>query len=155
VDLRGSVRGLVDNARTFGVGAAVRDLEYRALNKVLPLRIFKGMTAVLEDVDRSLFDAGGFVVRIARADELRAASAEPPWAEEMPLEFVDRALTRGDECVGIFDGGRLVSMGWYARRSTPVSPTLTLLFDPRWTYMYKGLASPPRAIAEKGSTASA
>jgi hypothetical protein len=129
---------LVDNARSFGVGAAFRELEYRALNKVLPLRIFKGMTAVVDDVDRSLFDTGGFAVRIAGADELRAASAKPEWAKEMPRSFVDQALARGDECVGIFDGDALVSMGWYSRVPTTVSESFMLHFDPAWTYMYKG-----------------
>jgi hypothetical protein len=138
VDLRASVRGLVDNARSFGVGAAFRDLEYRALNRVVPLRIFKGMTALLDDVDRTLFDCGGFAVRLAGADELRAAAATRPWAEEMAPAFVERALERGDECVGIFDGDALVSIGWYARRPTPVSASLVLHFDPAWTYMYKG-----------------
>jgi hypothetical protein len=138
VNIRGSVQGLVDNARSYGVGAAFRELEYRALNRVLPLRIFKGMTAVLDDVDRSLFDTGGFAVRIAGADELRAAAATPAWTEEMAPTFVERALERRDECVGIFDGGKLVSIGWYARTPTPISGTLTLCFDPAWTYMYKG-----------------
>ncbi|MGZ3437911.1 MAG: GNAT family N-acetyltransferase [Polyangia bacterium] len=138
MDIRGSVRGLVDNARSFGVGAAFRYLEYRALNKILPIRIFKGMTAVLEDVDRTLFDSGGFAVRIASGDELRAAAAEPEWAKEMPRAFVDQALARGDDCVGIFDGKKLVSIGWYSRTPTPISPSLTLHFDAAWTYMYKG-----------------
>ena len=134
----GSVRGLVDNARAFGIGAALRDLEYRALNKLVPIRIFKGMTVVLGDVDRTLFDHGGFAVRIASFDELRAAAAQPAWAEEMPLAFVDRAAARGDECVGIFDGDALVSIGWYSRTPTPLSGALVLHFDPAWTYMFKG-----------------
>lgn len=138
MDIRGFVGGVAQNARAFGVGAAVRDLEYRALNKILPLRILKGMTAVLDDVDRTLFDSGGFAVRIAGADELRAAAAQPAWTSEMSRAFVDHALDRGDECVGIFDGGALVSIGWYARIPTPISDSLVLHFDPAWTYMYKG-----------------
>ncbi|MDB4969842.1 MAG: Acetyltransferase family protein [Myxococcales bacterium] len=129
---------MAQNARSFGVKAALRELEYRALNKVLPIRILKGMTAVLDDVDRTLFDTGGFAVRVAGADELRAAAAEVDWAKEMPRSFVDHALGRGDECVGIFDGDALVSIGWYARSATSISDSLMLHFDPAWTYMYKG-----------------
>ena len=132
------MKGIYDNARSFGVGAAVRDLEYRAINHILDVRILKGMTAVMEDVDRSLFDTGGFAVRIGGADELRAAAATPTWAEEMSPTFVEQALGRGDECAAIFDGDKLVSIGWYARRPTPISPSLSLAFDPAWTYMYKG-----------------
>jgi hypothetical protein len=138
VDLLGSVRGVVDNARSFGVSGALRDLEYRAINKIVPLRILKVMTAVLDDVDRTLFDTGGFAVRIAGADELRAAAATRDWSTEMPPAFLDRAFARGDECVGIFDGDKLVSVGWYARTPTPVTDSLVLHFDPAWTYMYKG-----------------
>ncbi len=135
----GSVRGIYENARSFGVGAALRDLEYRAINKVLPLRILKGMTAVMADVDRRLFDTGGFTVRIASPAELRAAAPMRPWDVEMSPAFVERALARGDECVVIFDGDLLVSIGWYARGpTTPISDSLALAFDPAWTYMYKG-----------------
>ncbi|MCU1282484.1 MAG: Acetyltransferase family protein [bacterium] len=129
---------MVENARSFGVKAAFRDLEYRALNKLVPLRIFKGMTAVVDDVDRTLFDTGGFAVRIAGGDELRAAAAQPEWATEMPRSFVDHALERRDECAGIFDGDKLVSIGWYSRVPTTISDSLVLHFDPAWTYMYKG-----------------
>jgi hypothetical protein len=138
VNIRGSVRQLVDETRSFGGVAALRSLGYRALNKILPIRILLGMTAVLDDVDRTLFDTSGFAVRLAADDELRAAAGEPEWAAEMPRSFVDQALARGDECVGIFDGKRLVSIGWYARTPTPISPSLVLHFDAAWTYMYKG-----------------
>ena len=138
MNLLGAVRSLAGNARAFGLGAALRDLEYRAINKVVPLRIFKGMTAILDDVDRSLFETGGFAVRIAGFDELRAAAAQPAWSTELSPAFLDRAAARGDECVGIFDGDALVSMGWYARTPTPLSDSLVLHFDSAWTYMYKG-----------------
>ena len=143
VNLQQSVRDLVQNCRSFGVVPTFRDLEYRALNKVLPLRIFKGMTAVLDDVDRTLFDRAGFAVRIAGAAELRAATARPEWAGEMSRAFVDQALAKGDECVGIFDGDALTSIGWYARTPTPVTDSLSLRFDPSWTYMYKGFTLKP------------
>src|ERR1041385_4124983 len=106
VNIRGSVRQLVDETRSFGGVAALRSLGYRALNKILPIRILLGMTAVLDDVDRTLFDTSGFAVRLAADDELRAAAGEPEWAAEMPRSFVDQALARGDGCVGIFDGQR-------------------------------------------------
>src|SRR5438128_3428530 len=97
---------------------------------MLPIRILLGMTAMLDDVDRTLFDTGEFAVRVAAADELRAAAGDPGWAAEMPRSFVDRALARGDECAGIFDGKRLVSIGWYSRTPTPISSSLVLHFDP-------------------------
>jgi hypothetical protein len=102
------------------------------------------MTAVVDDVDRTLFDTGGFTVRLGTPAELRAAAATPAWNVEMSPAFVEKALARGDECVAIFDpaatdGDALCSIGWYARRPpTPISESLALAFDPAWTYMYKG-----------------
>src|SRR5258706_15130859 len=142
MDIRTSVQGVVENVRAFGMTAALRDLEYRALNKVVPVRIFKGMTAVIEAADPSLFDAGPFAIRMAGADELHAASARHEWAEELPRSFLDKALAKGDQCVGIFDGPRLGWMGWYARTPTLISKTLALHFDRAWTYMYKGYSLP-------------
>jgi hypothetical protein len=138
VKLRSSIQGIYGNARSFGVGAALNDLGYRAVRKVLPLRILKGMTAVMADVDRRLLDTGGFAVRTGSPAELRAAAATPAWSTEMSPAFVERALARGDECVAIFDGDALVSSGWYARGPTPITDSLTLTFAPEWVYMYKG-----------------
>jgi hypothetical protein len=56
----------------------------------------------------------------------------------MSVDFIDRALGRGDECFGIFDGQQLVSFGWYSNQPTQISDTLTLCFDRAWMYMYKG-----------------
>src|SRR5256885_4525514 len=61
--------------------------------------------------------------------------ALPIWAGEMSRAFVDQALAKGDECVGIFDGDMLTSIGWYARTPTPVTDSLSLRFDPSWTYI--------------------
>jgi len=142
MDIPASVQGVVDNVRAFGMNAALRDLEYRALNKVVPVRIFKGMTAILAQADATLFDPHGFEVRIAGAEELYAASAGRDWAEELPRAFLDKALAKGDQCVGIFDRERLVSIGWYAHSPTAILASLVLHFDPAWTYMYKGYSLP-------------
>jgi hypothetical protein len=57
----------------------------------------------------------------------------------MRERFVEEALSKGDECYGIFDGDRLASYGWYSFRPTRIDPPeLVLRFDPEYVYMYKG-----------------
>ena len=57
----------------------------------------------------------------------------------MSERFVEEALSKGDECYGIFDGDRLASYGWYSFRPTRIDPPdLVLCFDPEYVYMYKG-----------------
>jgi hypothetical protein len=125
-------------AKHFGRRAALHDLQHRLVNRVVPFQVLKGMTATVDEIDRTLLDAGGLEARFVTHDELVAATAVPEIAEEMGADFVDQAVTRGDECFGIFDGPRLVSLGWYSNQPTQLSDTLTLHFDRSWMYMYKG-----------------
>jgi hypothetical protein len=135
-------RRAYDNAKTFGLGASVRDIAYLTAQKLMDVRILKGMTAQLADIDPSLFAAGAFTTRFATAPELRAAVQCPEWQCEMSPAFVEDALAKGDRCYGIFDAGRMVSMGWYSRTPTLVTETMSLHFDPAWAYMYKGYTLP-------------
>jgi hypothetical protein len=127
-----------DVARQFGRRAALHDLEHRLVNRLVPFQVLKGMTATVDEIDRTLLDAGRLEARFATHDELSAAMAVPEIAEEMTGDFIEQALARGDECFGIFDGPQLVSLGWYSNQPTRLSEALTLHFDRAWMYMYKG-----------------
>jgi hypothetical protein len=133
------VRRVVDNAKSFGTSAALHDLQQRAVNRVVPFQILKGMTAVLPDINPGLLDAGTFRAGFATRDEILAHST----AEyEMSPDFVDDALDKGDDCYALWDGDRLASLGWYSNQPTSISDGLVLHFDPSWVYMYKGYTHP-------------
>ena len=51
---------------------------------------------------------------------------------ELPEEFVQKALDAGDECHAIMDGNTLASYGWYSKAPTAA---------PQYVYMYKGFTS--------------
>lgn len=138
MDVISVVRKLGEDARQFGLGAAMHEVQCGALNKVIDFKILRGMTAVLDDIAPDLLTAPGYQARFASRDELLAAAATPEVAAEMTPAFVDRALAKGDECYALFDGDRLVSFGWYSNAPTRVSADLVLHFDPAWIYMYKG-----------------
>ncbi|NVB81403.1 MAG: GNAT family acetyltransferase [Kofleriaceae bacterium] len=125
-------------AKQFGRRAALHDLQLRVLNKLMPFQVLKGMTATADEIDKRLLDAGGLETRFCTRDELYAAMTDAEMSEEMTIDFIEAALAKGDECYGIFDGQKLVSMGWYSNQPTPLSDNLTLCFDRSWMYMYKG-----------------
>lgn len=127
-----------DRARQYGTGAALHELQYRAVNRVVPFQILKGMTAVVDDIEPSMFEAGRFRLRFASPEEVLRTALDPEVAAEMSVEFARGALDRGDECYAVFDGDRMVSFGWYSTRPTPVADDVLLHFDPSWVYMYKG-----------------
>lgn len=138
MNLGNVVQRLIDTDKHFGHAAALYDLEYRGVNRLVPVSVLRGMTAVVQDIDPRLFNAGPFAARFCTQKELLASVEEPEVREEMTPEFVERALLRGDECFGIFDGERLASFGWYSSRPTSIDSELYLYFDSAWMYMYKG-----------------
>ena len=161
MSLTHAIRHVADHARSFGPGAALHDLRQRAVNRVVPLQILRGMTVSLGDVPTELFDAGRYRARFATRDEILAACGSsptgvPPDAPRADSGQADRgreeagmsrelaldALDRGDRCFSLFDGARMVSFGWYARRPTPITSGLVLHFDPAWIYMYRGYTLP-------------
>jgi hypothetical protein len=139
MNLSHAFRQVVDNAKSFGTYAAIHDLQQRAVNRVVPFQILKGMTAVLPDINPGLFETGGFVARFATKGEL-LDKATPEY--EMTREMIEAALHKGDQCFAIFDGDRLASFGWYSNQPTNISEELVLHFDPAWVYMYKGFTHP-------------
>lgn len=139
MNLAHAVRHVLDNAKSFGPSAALHDLQQRAVNRIVPFQIMKGMTAVLPDINPGLFDHGSFRAGFATQDELLAHTG----AEyEMSPAFVRESLGKGDECYALFDGDRLASFGWYSNQPTLISDRLLLHFDPSWVYMYKGYTHP-------------
>ena len=102
------------------------------------VQVLKGMTATVDGIDQTLLDAKHFDTHFATRDELIAALSDAELAEEMTGDFVDQAVSRGDQCYVIYDGPKLVSLGWYSNHPTHLSDELTLSFDRSWMYMYKG-----------------
>jgi hypothetical protein len=132
------------NISDYGASAALLDLRYRVLNRIVPFRELRGMTAVADDIDANLLEIGAYQARFASRDELLAATSHPDHAGEMTADFVADALAKGDQCFGIFDGDLLASYGWYSRQPTHIRDGVYLMFDPEWAYMYKGYTVPAR-----------
>ncbi len=135
-------RRVYDNAKAFGLGASLRDVAYLTGQKLVDMKILKGMTAVLPDIDAKLLQAAPFQARFASGQELVKAARDPRWQAELDPAFVEGALEKGDECMAIFDGEVLASVGWYSRQPTVVTNEMMLHFDPEWAYMYRGYTVP-------------
>jgi len=57
---------------------------------------------------------------------------------DLPEEFLQQALKKGDECYAILDGDTLASYGWYSDKPTNISDTMRFHFSNGYIYMYKG-----------------
>jgi hypothetical protein len=140
--LQRRVRALVDRtsqiSNSFGRRAAFHDLQHRLVNRIASTTVLRGMTAVTQDVEPAMFDAGDLTARFATQAELLAVAAHPELGAEAPPAFVREAMARGDRCFALFDRDALVSFGWYSMHPTRLDDEMMLHFDPSWVYMYKG-----------------
>ena len=74
------------------------------------------------------------------ADVLRRYAGHPEY--DLTETFLGRAAAVNDECFAIRAGDVLAAYGWYSSSANRFSDQLTLHFDPRWVYMYRGFTHP-------------
>jgi hypothetical protein len=141
VDLQKIAARFQDNLRRHGVGAALHDVECRALNKVSRFGLLRAMVVEPGDLtDPTLFEAPGFTGRFVETAELEGHARNGEHA--LDADFLAEADRRADRCYAMFEGESLAAYGWYARKPTPIDDHFILHFDPTYTYMFKGYTVP-------------
>ena len=122
--------------RRHGFGALIHFVCLKAVNRVLPFKILRGLH--VSKADPAFLDyPPQYTPSFAAPRELQAFAEDP--ASEMSRGFVEEALRNGDECYAIRDGQTLAAYGWYSTRPTPIHPSeLELHFAEGYVYMYKG-----------------
>ena len=135
VDLTRIRKSAVD----FGWPAALQAVAQGAVNRVVLFRVLK-CVQVSEVDSRYLEIDARFDHGFLDAAALRRFSADPRC--DLPADFLDQALAKGDQCYAITEGDRLASYGWYSVEPTMISDELQLHFDPHRMYMYKGFTDP-------------
>ena len=126
--------------RRHGLPAALYAYGMRAVNSALSFRILRALYLAQANPAFQRCPPG-YSAGFASRESLYRFAGQP--ATELSPEFVDRALSRGDQCFAICDGRSLAAYGWYSFRPTPAGvPGMLLHFDPQWVYRYKGFTLP-------------
>ncbi len=123
------------NLKFFGLIKTCQDLALRALNRAVLFKVLKGIE--IRRPDPSFTDSGKYRALFLDPSMLYRFSADPE--NEMSEEFVEDALSKGDECFAVLDGETLAAYGWYSNSPTAIDPPdLTLHFGNEFIYQYKG-----------------
>jgi len=135
-----AARRIRSNLATLGLADTLYDLALRAANRVLLIKILKGMA--VERVDAAfLICPEPYRATFLAGKRLREFSWDP--GNELPGSFLDEALSKDDECYGLLAGEALAAYGWYSRRPTRIDPPDIVLHPgDRYVYMYKGFTHP-------------
>jgi hypothetical protein len=127
---------LIQEVSRFGVAKTIQDLAWRGLNRLISVRILKGIR--IESVRSQFLEFGKpYKGEFLGEDFLKGALHNHP-EYEMSERFVRQAFANGDKCYGFLDGAVLVAYGWFSNRPTAIdAPRMLLHFDNRYIYMYK------------------
>lgn len=115
-------------------------LAVKALNKLLPFRILRGLH--LKEVNPAYLECpDGFSCGFLSEAQLRRYAEDH--RNELSDDFLDGALAKGDRCYAFLKDGRLAAYSWYSLLPTRIDPAdLLLEFEPPQVYLYKGLTLP-------------
>jgi hypothetical protein len=129
-----------DTLRRHGAARALHDWALKAVNSVVVLKILRGVW--IERADPIFLQCPERYSRgFLPAEAIRKFARAPE--NGLSEDFVEEALSKGDECFGICDGGTLASYGWYSTTPTRIDPPdLFLRFSGDYIYMYKGFTHP-------------
>lgn len=124
----------------FGLRSTLREFAFRSIHHVVSFRVLRGIYLAAADA-RFTECPPGFTGDFLSRETLQRVSLDRRY--DLPPEFVDDALGRGDVCYGILDGERVASYGWYTDAPTKINDDLWLHFDEAYVYRYKGLTLEP------------
>lgn len=125
--------------KNFGLPKAVAEIALHAANRVVILRILKGIR--IEHVNPAFLECDPKYRGLFLTEPmLREFAADPK--NELSHAFLDQALAKGDECYGFVAGASLAAYGWYSTEPTELDlPGLRLSFSDQYVYMYKGFTA--------------
>lgn len=136
-----NLQRLKENFKNHGLKDFLSLALVRAVNKIFYFNALTGMTLDVKDISKDFFEIPeGYSAKFLSAEESHAISQNPE--NDLPADFVDLALSKGDRCFAVLHADKLASYGWYSSRPTIFSNKWVLNFDPSWVYMYRGYTLP-------------
>jgi len=106
------------------------------VKRVVSIRVLRGMYLTTPAADFGVAPPG-MTADFLDHDTLRRMSPDAKY--ELPVDFLDDALGKGDECYAILQGDDVTAYGWYAHTPTRIDGDLCVHFNEAYVYMYKGL----------------
>ena len=134
------LQGVILGARRHGVARAGYSLALKAVSRIVPLKILRGVI-IERPLPEFLACPEGYTPGFLSPEQLSGFSCDA--GTGLSPGFVEEAVSKGDECFGILRDGTLAAYGWYSSRPTRIDPPeLRLRFRYDYVYMYNGYTHP-------------
>jgi hypothetical protein len=137
----GTALEVKDHAVRFGAGRAVRYLAWRVADRLAGYMPYQGfILRASRTRPRAALPPDGLVCREVQLQELERCAGDS--AYDLSERFLSEAMVRGDCCVGVLAGGKLVSYSFNSRLATNIDPGFRYEFPGGWVYHFKAFTLP-------------
>lgn len=126
-----------DSLQHHGVLNTLYQYTLRLINKAVYFNIFT-CVAITKVKESSLNIDSRYEHGFLHRDRIIKFSNDK--GNDLTQEFLESAMSKGDECYAVSEEECLASYGWYSNQETLTNvQQLFFCFDPKYIYMYKGL----------------
>lgn len=130
-----------DQWSRFGAARASRYFAWRVANRLAGYMPYQGFVLPASRTRvRAAAAPNGIVCREVELLELAASARDP--AYELSERFLAEARARGDCCIGVFAGARLVSYSFNSRIPTNIDSGFRYGFPEGWVYHFRAFTLP-------------
>ena len=130
-----------DYALRFGAGRAARYVAWRLADRLSGYMPYQGfILRVSRTRPHAAFPSDGLICREIQLQELECYARDS--AYDVSERFLAAAKARGDCCVGVFAGGRLVSYSFNSGIATDIDSGFRYEFPGGWVYHFKAFTLP-------------
>lgn len=137
----GIVPELKDHAVRFGAGRASRYFAWRVADRLAGYVPYQGFVLPASRARaQAMPAANGVVCREVPLPDLAPYAADP--AYDLGERFLSDAQVRGDCCIGVFAGERLVSYSFNSAIPTNIDAGFRYEFPEGWVYHFKAFTLP-------------
>jgi L-amino acid N-acyltransferase YncA len=125
------------NIKNHGIGNTLYQVALKTVNKVFFVNV---LTCIVISKAKESSLAIDLKFQHGFLDDDKLSDYARDHENELPQNFLESAINKGDECYAVTEDGKLAAFGWYSNKKTITDvQQLKFCFDPSYIYMYKGL----------------
>lgn len=136
----GFVHQVRDESLRYGLASATRYLTSRLFDRFAGYQSYQGFVLPGQARPFAIRAAGDVSCRVVSLTELSRYTHDP--AYDISEQFLFEARLRGDCCIGVFEGPKLVSYSFNAATPTNYDSIIHYEFSRGWIYHYKVFTLP-------------
>jgi hypothetical protein len=129
-------RQIFNIAKYFGIKSATIYLLFKVINKICFFKIYNIISLTESQLNLGLKPARNeFEFRWLKEHDLKNLKDVEKY--DLSIEFIEKSLSSGAECFGVYNGNQLVHYSWFTNNPNQLTDDLLLEFNNSYVYGFK------------------